>query len=129
MKAGEQEDPHAHIRHLAVPDSPTQTLRFDRAAETWSAVSLSLLLFAIAVLIFFAPEYIWVGLAIILILFVVAESFLRGAFVQTVGRVTLILAMVATLILLVHFWKWIIVATLLVMGISLMFQRLRELAG
>jgi hypothetical protein len=129
LGAGRQDDPHAHIRHLAVPDDPTQVLRFDRAAETWAAVSLSLLLFAIAALIFFAPGYIWTGLAIILILFVVAESFLRGAFVQTVGRITLLLAMITALILLVHFWKWVIVGALVVMGISLMIQRLRELTG
>ncbi len=63
MKAGGQDNPRAHIRHLAIPDDPTQVLRFDRAAETWAAVSLSLLLFAIAALIFFAPRYIWAGLA------------------------------------------------------------------
>ena len=129
MNAGGQDDPQAHIRHLAVPDDPTQVLRFDRAAETWAAISLSLLMFAIAALIFLAPKYIWAGLAIILILFVVAESFLRGAFVQTVGRVTLILAMVAALILFIHFWKWIILAALVAMGVSLMYQRLRELTG
>ena len=129
LGAGRQDDPHAHIRHMAVPDDPTQVLRFDRAAETWAAVSLSLLLFAIAALVFFAPGYIWAGLAIILILFVVAESFLRGAFVQTVGRITLLLAMITALILLVHFWKWVIVGALVVMGISLMIQRLRELTG
>jgi hypothetical protein len=129
MKAGRQDEPHAHIHHLAVPDNPTDVLRFDRAAETWAAVSLSLLLFVIAGLIFFAPHFIWAGLAIILILFVVAESILRGAFVQTVGRITLILAMVALVILFVHFWKWIILAALLAMGISLMVQRLRELTG
>jgi hypothetical protein len=129
LGAGRQDDPHAHIRHLAVPDDPTQVLRFDRAAETWAAVSLSLLLFAVAALILFAPGYIWAGLGIILILFVVAESFLRGAFVQTVGRITLLLAMITALILLVHFWKWVIVGALVVMGISLMIQRLRELTG
>jgi len=129
MKAGGQDDPRLHIRHLAEPDDPTQVLRFDRAAETWAAVSLSLLLFAIAAMIFFAPRYIWVGLAIILILFVVAESFLRGAFVQTVGRITLLLAMVTALILFIHFWKWVIVGVLVAMGISLMIQRLRELTG
>jgi hypothetical protein len=129
IKAGIQDNPRAHIRHLAVPDDPTQVLRFDRAAETWAAISLSLLMFAIAVLIFFAPKYIWAGLMIILILFVVAESFLRGAFVETVGRITLILAMIATVILFIHFWKWIIVAALVVMGTSLMLQRLRELTG
>jgi hypothetical protein len=129
MQAGGQDDPRLHIRHLAVPDDSTRVLRFDRAAETWAAVSLSFLMFAIAALIFFAPRYIWAGLGIILILFVVAESFLRGAFVQTVGRITLILAMITALILFFHFWKWIIVAALLAMGISLMVQRLRELTG
>ncbi len=129
LKAGGQDDPQAHIHHLAQPDDPSQVLRFDRAAETWAAISLSLLMFAVAALIFFAPKYIWAGLAIILILFVVAESFLRGAFVQTVGRVTLILAMITALILFLHFWKWIIVAALVWMGTSLMVHRLRELTG
>jgi hypothetical protein len=90
---------------------------------------LSFLLFAVAALIFFAPKYIWAGLAIILMLFVIAESFLRGAFVQTVGRLTLVLAMLTVVILIFHFWKWIIVVALLTMGISLMIQRLRELTG
>jgi hypothetical protein len=129
MRTGRQDDPRAHIRHLAVPDDPTQVLRFDRAAETWAAISLSLLLFVIAGLIFFTPRYIWAGLAIALILFVVAESILRGAFVLTIGRITLILAMLATVILFLHFWKWIILAALLAIGISLMVQRLRELTG
>jgi uncharacterized membrane protein len=90
---------------------------------------LSLLLFALAALIFFAPGYIWASLAVILILFGVTESFLRGAFVRTVGGVTLILAMISALILIIHFWKWIIVVMLVTMGLSLMYNRLRELAG
>ena len=129
LKTGGRDNPQAHIRHLAIPDDPTQALRFDRAAETWAAISLSLLLFIVVALIFLAPKYIWAGLVIILILFVVAESFLRGAFVQTVGRITLILAMVAALILFIHFWKWIILSALVAMGVSLMYQRLRELTG
>jgi hypothetical protein len=129
MRLGLQDPPQAHIRHLAVPDDPTRALRFERAAEAWAAISLSLLLFIIAGLIFFTPHYLWAGLAIILILFVVTESILRGAFVQTIVRITLILAMLAGLILFLHFWKWVILAALLAMGISLMVQRLRELTG
>ncbi len=112
-----------------MPDDLTQALRFDRAAETWAAISLSLLLFAIAGLIFFTPHYLWAGLASILILFLVIESILRGAFIRTVANLTLVMAMLASLILFLHFWKWIILAALLVMGISLMVQRLRELTG
>ena len=37
--------------------------------------------------------------------------------------------MLGAVILFIHFWKWVIVATLLVMAVSLMFQRLRELTG
>ncbi len=112
-----------------VPDNPAETLRFDRAAETWAAISLSLLLFVIAGLIFFASHYLWAGLAVILIVFVVIESILRGAFVETVAWITLLLAMLAGVILFIHFWKWIILAVLLVMGVSLMVQRLKELTG
>jgi hypothetical protein len=129
IRAGGQDNPRAHIHVLAVPDDPSLVFRFDRAAETWAAVSLSLLLFALAALIFFAPGYIWASLAVILILFGVTESFLRGAFVRTVGGVTLILAMISALILIIHFWKWIIVVMLVTMGLSLMYNRLRELAG
>jgi hypothetical protein len=129
MKTGVPDNPRAHIRHLAVPDDLAQALRFDRAAETWAAISLSLLLFTVAALVFVSPKYIWTGLIIILILFAVTESFLRGAFVQTVGRITLMLAMVGALILFFHFWKWIIATVLVAMGVSLMVNRLRELTG
>ncbi len=129
LRSGLKDDPHAHIKHLDAPDNPDERLRFDRAAETWAAVSLSLLLFVAAGLVFFASHYVWMGLAIALIVFVVIESILRGAFVETVAWITLLLAMVASVVLFIHFWKWIILAALLVMGISLMVQRLRELAG
>ena len=75
------------------------------------------------------PHYLWAGLAVVLIVFVVIELILRGAFVETVAWITLLLAMIAGVILFIHFWKWIILAVLLVMGVSLMVQRLKELTG
>jgi hypothetical protein len=128
LKAGIKENPRQHIRHMAVPDDPAQELRFDRASETWAATSLSLLLFAIAALTYFAPKFVWIWLVVILILFLVIESILRGRFIETVAKVTIWLALVASLILFFHFWKWILVGALVIMGASLMYQRLRELA-
>ena len=128
-RMGEKDNPQGHVHHLATPAKAGRAFRFDRAAEAWAAISLSLLLFAIAGFIFFAPQYLWIGLAVISILFVLTESVLRGAFVQTVGKVTLVLAMISSIILFIHFWKWIIVIFLVVLGISLMVQRLRELTG
>jgi hypothetical protein len=128
LRSGDTGGARAHIRHLAVPVKTVQ-VRFGHAAETWAAISLSLILFAIAGLVFFAPHYLWAGLAVIFILFLVLESILRGAFVQTVARLTLILAMLAALILFFSFWRYVIVGGLLAMGIYLLFERLRELTG
>jgi hypothetical protein len=128
LRSGEPGGSRAHIRHLAVPVKTVQ-VRFGQAAETWAAMSLSLMLFIIAGLVFFAPHYVWAGLVVIFILFVVLESILRGAFVGTVARITLVLAMLAALILLFHFWRYVIVGALLAMGAYLLFERLRELTG
>ena len=128
MKAGMQDEPRAHVRHLAEPVRAMR-VRFGRAAETWAAISLSLMLFAIAALIFFAPSFIWAGLVIIMILFVLAESILRGAFIETMTRITLFLALIRALILFVHFWDIIVVGGLVALGVFLMWQRLRELTG
>jgi hypothetical protein len=127
-KAGLQDEPRAHVHHLAEPVLAAR-VRFGRAAETWAAISLSLMLFAIAALIFFAPSFIWAGLAIIIILFVLAESILRGAFIDTMTRITLFLALVSALILFIHFWSFIVVGGLVALGVFLMWQRLRELTG
>lgn len=128
LRLGLKDDPRAHIHRLAMPVEATQ-VRFNRAAETWAAISLSLLLYGIVALAFVAPQHLWAGLAAIGILFVVIESILRGAFVQTVTVITTWLAILATLILLLHFWRWMLLAALLGVATFLMLQRLRELAG
>jgi hypothetical protein len=126
MKQGVQDDPRAHIDHLAVPVK-TGRVRFDHAMQTWAAISQSLLLFGIVVLMVLTPKYLIAGLLILTMLIVAIESILRGAFVQTVGSITIFLAMVSALILLIHFWYWILIGVLLVTAFFLMAQRLREI--
>jgi hypothetical protein len=128
QRRGLRDDPRAHIRHLATPDRSNQR-RFDRLGEAWAAVSLSLLLFAIVGILLVTPGFLLVGLAVTTILFVVLESVLRRAFIQTVSEVTALLAVIASVILLVHFWYWMLMAVLLAVAIFLLFQRLRELTG
>ncbi|MBI1855070.1 MAG: hypothetical protein HYR93_04295 [Chloroflexi bacterium] len=128
MRKGLKDDPRAHIRHLASPVKITR-MRFDRAAEAWAAVSLSLLLFGFVGLVFLAPAHLGAGLLAITLLFVVTESILRGAFIQTVGQVTALLAVISAVIIIIHFWFWLLIGALLAMAAFLMFQRLRELAG
>jgi hypothetical protein len=126
MKQSIQDDPRAHIDHLAVPVK-TARMRFHHATQTWAAVSQSVLLFGIVVLMVLTPKYLIAGLLILTILIVAVESILRGAFVQTVGSITIFLAMVSAVILFVHFWYWILIGALLVTAFFLMAQRLREI--
>lgn len=127
-RQGLKDSPHAHIRHMALPVKTT-LLRFDRIGETWAAISLSLLLFGIVALFLLNSQYLLGGLVVITLLFVVLESILRGAFIQTVGQITALLAMLSGLILFFHFWYWILIATLLAAASFLLLQRLRELTG
>jgi len=126
MKQGIQDDPRAHIDHLAVP-VVTARMRFHHATQTWAAISQSLLLFGIVALMILTPKYLIAGLLILTILIVAVESILRGAFVQTVGSITIFLAMVSAVILFIHFWYWILIGVLLVTAFFLMAQRLREI--
>ncbi len=128
LKQGIPDDPRAHIRFLTAPVRTAQ-MRFARVAQGWAAISLSALLIAIVALLLLGPRYLLAGLAVITLLFIVIESFLRGAFAHTVGEVTVLLAVVAAVIIFLHFWFWILILALLAMSGFLLWQRLRELTG
>ncbi len=125
LASGRRDDPRAHIQNAATPVPPAQ-MRFGRAAEVFAAVSLSLLLLGFAALLFFAPGEALAGLVILLIAVVVGESILRATFVRTVNRVAVILALVAAVILVVHFWKPLLLGALVAVAVFLIVQRVRE---
>jgi MFS superfamily sulfate permease-like transporter len=102
-------------------------MRFSRAAELFAALSLSLLLLGVAALVIFAPDRALAGVVVLLIALVVGESILRATFVRTVNRVAVILALVAAVILLFHFWKPVLLAGLVGLAVFLLAQRIREL--
>ena len=125
-RAGRADDPRAHIRSPMEP-VPVSKMRFDRAAELWAAISISALLMGLAALVVFAPGDVWAAVVVLLIAVVVGESVLRGTFIRTVNRVAVILALIATVVLVVHFWKLALVALLVGFAAFLVSQRIREL--
>jgi hypothetical protein len=118
--------PRAHIRHPMEPVAPEQ-MRFRRATELWAAISVSGLLVALALFILLAPGDAWAAAIVLLIAFLVGESALRGTFVRTVNRIAVILALIASVVLLVHFWKVAAVAALFGFAAFLIYERMREL--
>jgi hypothetical protein len=125
-RSGSPDDARTHIRHAAEPVPPSK-LRFNRAAEIWAALSISALLVAVAVLILVAPGNVWSALVVLVILFVLGESILRGTFIRTVNRVAVILSLIAIVVLFVHYWKLVVVVLLASLAAFLLYQRLREL--
>ena len=128
LQAGRKSDPRAHIHALARP-VPQRDMRFNRAAEAWSAISLSLILLAVVGLLIGGRSYLWVGLIIMVVALLVIESILRGHFRSTITGIASVLAVIAAILLLVQFWLWVIAGVLLALALFLMIQKLGELRG
>lgn len=125
-RAGILDNPRAHIRKLAEPVSPSQ-MRFAGLAEWWAAVSLSALLLGFVALLIFFPNFVFLGAILMLIAFILLESFLRGTFVGTVNTIAVVLAIIAAVVLLSNFWWELVVALLVGAALFLLFQKLGEL--
>ena len=127
-RAGKVGDPRAHITHAAYPVAPAR-LRFNGVAEVWAALSISLLLVGLAVLILASPSNVWAELVVLVLAFIVAESVLRGTFVRTVNTLAVVMALLAIVVLFVEFWELVIVALLIGLAAFLLYQRFREFTG
>lgn len=125
-RAGIQAPPRAHIRKLALPVTPAQ-MRFNRLAEFWASISLSVLLIGVIALILLQVQYLWVGIGILVIVFVIIESVLRGTVINTVNGIAVFLAVVTALILVWEFWEQILIGVVLALAIFLLAQKVREL--
>jgi len=125
-QAGIQAPPRAHIRKLASPVTTAQ-MRFNRLAEFWASISLSILLIGIIALILLQVPYLWAGIAILVIVFVIIESVLRGTVINTVNGIAVFLAVIAAAILLWEFWEQILIGIVLALAIFLLLQKVREL--
>jgi hypothetical protein len=127
-RAGEVDNPRGHITRAAEPVAPA-TLRFNRAAEIWAALSISALLVGLAILILASPNNVWAELVVLVLAFVVAESILRGTFARTVNMLAVLVALVAIVVLFVQYWDLVLVALLIGLAAFLLYQRFREFTG
>ncbi|MDX1663867.1 MAG: hypothetical protein R3272_08745 [Candidatus Promineifilaceae bacterium] len=126
LRAGKPRDLRAHIKHPHRPFSDV-VLRFDRFAEVWAAVSISVGLLTFVILFLFAPQFLIWGLVLLVSVFVFVEASFRRQLPRLVTTVTVLLAVVASLVLLYEFFWETIVALVITAGAYLMWGNLREL--
>ena len=126
VEAGILEDPRAHLHHASVPEQPHDA---DRRAfgETWAALSVGLLVVALAVIVWFHILPPFAAVVVLLALYLAIESFFSRRVQGLVLRISVALAIVAALILAYEFLREIVLIGLLALGLLLILDNLGEI--
>jgi hypothetical protein len=126
LRAGEGDPARAHISRAHRPASEEE-LRVSRVAEAWAAISVSLMLISFVGIAMFEREHLISMLVFSIAFFAFVEAGFRGRLVNLVSSANIGLAVVATLIIIYEFFWQLVVAAVLVVGIYVLWDNLREL--
>ena len=126
LSAGERDPARAHISRAHRPASEAE-LRTSRVAEAWAAVSVSLALISFVGIVVFEREHLISALVFSVALFAFIEAGFRGRLVNLVSSANIGLAVVAALIVVYEFFWQLVVAAVLIVGLYVLWDNLREL--
>ena len=126
LRAGERDPARAHILRAHQPASDAE-LRVSRVAEAWAAVSVSLMLISFVGIAMFEREHLISMLVFSIALFAFVEAGFRGRLVNLVSSANIGLAVVATLVIVYEFFWQLVVAAVLIVGLYVLWDNLREL--
>jgi hypothetical protein len=125
LQAGYRDDPRLHLHHASEPEPPSVTRR--RAfGEAWAALSVGLLIAALAIIVWF--RILPPGLAIVVLIgsYLAIESFFDRNVLELVLKITVVLAMLSALIVAIAYLRELFFAGLLGLGIILVLDSLGE---
>ena len=126
LEAGGLDDPRSHLHHAAEPEPPSVAQR--RAfGEAWAALSVGLLIAALAVIVWF--KILPAPLAIVVLLgsYLAIESFFDRNVVELVLKITVVLAILSSLILAVTYLRELFLLGLLGLGLLLIADNIGEI--
>ena len=126
IKDGERTPVRAHIRRAHRPTSH-ESIRLNRLAEIWAAVSITLMMFSFIVLAVFASGFLIYGIVSVVSLIVFVEASFRGQITRFISSLTIGLAVVSGLIIVAEFFWTIVVLAVLISGSYIMWENIREL--
>ena len=126
LRAGERGPARSHITRAHRPASETE-LRVSRVAEAWAAVSVSLMLISFVGIVIFEREHLISMLVVSIALFAFVEAGFRKRLVNLVSSVNIGLVVVAALILLYEFFWQLVIAGVLIVGLYVLWDNLREM--
>jgi len=126
LKAGKREPARAHIARAHRPASDAE-LRVSRVAEAWAAASVSLVLISFVAIVLFERDHLISMLVFSISLFAFVEAGFRGRLVKLVSSANIGLAVVAALVIVYEFFWQLVVAAVLLVGLYVLWDNLREL--
>jgi hypothetical protein len=126
LRAGERDQARAHISRAHRPASEDE-LRVSRVAEAWAAISVSLMLISFVGIAMFEREHLISMLVFSIAFFAFVEAGFRGRLVNLVSSANIGLAVVATLVIIYEFFWQLVVAAVLVLGLYVLWDNLREI--
>jgi hypothetical protein len=125
VAAGNFGDPRAHLRRPSLPTSPV-ALRLGRLASVWSAASVGVLLLGFAALVIFS-RHLAPGLLALLVAYSFFEALFRRDVQEWIARVVVALAIVTTLVLVVQFFQPLVLGVVVLVGLFIIVDNVREL--
>ncbi len=128
VEAGDRGDPRAHLRQPHRP-VPPEDVRYNVIVEFWSAVSVGVMLLAMASLIFVRLVPWWAALIMGVVGYVVIESALRRRLTTLLLRTVVVLAVVAAAVLAFDFRMELVLAAIAGLAVIVVADNVREIAG
>lgn len=126
VRRGEIDDMRAHIQRAHHPASESRQ-RLSRAAEWWAALSIGLAMLIFVVL--YLTTHLWpLWLAVMLGVLISIEATFRRQLPNLITSATVALAVVTALVLVYQFFWNLVVIAVLVGGLYLMWENVRELS-
>ena len=106
LREGQSRVTRAHIQRVHQPTTEVE-LRLNRLAEIWAAASVGIMLIGLVSLTVFASNYLTAGLIAFILVVIFIEASFRGHLIRLVTRITIFLAILATLVIIYDFfWMW-----------------------
>jgi hypothetical protein len=102
-------------------------VRVNRLVELWAAGSIGLFVVVVLLLLAFAREWWLLGLACLVSAFVLIEAVLRRQTTRLITSFTVVLAVIATLVVVFRFFWEIAFVGALLAALFLLWENIREL--
>lgn len=127
LRLGVRDPLRAHIKHAHKPSvEPADQREMNRLVETWSALSIGLLMLGFVLVLAFARAYtlFWMTAMVAAIVFI--EAGFRRQFTQVMVSLSVGLAVVCALVLVFNFFWPLAVLSIIAAGLYIMWENTRE---